>query len=141
MSFTGLAAFDKTLQETHEWLNGISEQLMLPDRRDAYSSLRAVLMALRDRLTVEEAVHFGDQLPMLIRGIYYEGWNPSHNPAEERRGEEFLSHIQRNLRFDIRKDAERIAHAVFNVITKHVTEGEIKDVISQLPLEIRKVLT
>lgn len=140
MSFSGLDAFDKTLQETHEWLNGISDQLMFQDRRDAYSALRAVLMALRDRLTVEEAVHLGDQLPMLIRGIYYEGWSPSHNPGVERTSEEFLSNIQRNLRYDIRKDAERIAHAVFNVISKHVTEGEIKDVISQLPQEIRKVL-
>lgn len=141
MSTTGLDAFDKTLQETHEWLNEISDQLMFQDRRDAYSSLRAVLFALRDRLTLEEAVHLGDQLPMLIRGIYYESWKPSLNPGEERTGEEFLSNIQRNLRFDIRKDAERIAHAVFSVITRHVSPGEVDDVIHQLPNDIRRVLT
>ncbi|HEY5940705.1 MAG TPA: non-homologous end-joining DNA ligase [Gemmatimonadales bacterium] len=32
---------------------------------------------LRDRLTVEETAHPGAQLPMLIRGSYYAGWEPS----------------------------------------------------------------
>jgi uncharacterized protein (DUF2267 family) len=31
-----------------------------------------VLHALRDRLTVEEASDLAAQLPMLIRGLYYE---------------------------------------------------------------------
>lgn len=141
MSSTGLDAFDKTLQQTHEWLNDIAERLAYHDRRDAYSALRGVLMALRDRLTIEEAVHLGDQLPMLIRGIYYEGWKPSLNPGPERTADEFLSMIQRNLRYDIRRDADRIAHEVFGVLASRVSQGEIDDVIHQLPQAIRQVLT
>ncbi len=68
MSSTGLEVFDKTIQTTNSWLNEIGEDLG-PDRQRCYNALRAVLFALRDRLTVEEAADLSAQLPMLIRGI------------------------------------------------------------------------
>lgn len=140
MAMTGLAAFDSTLQETHEWLNEISEQLSYGDRRDAYSALRATLFALRDRLTLEEAVHLGDQLPMLICGIYYESWRPSVNPRNERTPEEFLGAVQQNLRFDIRMDAERIAQAVFDTLCRRISKGEVDQIVGQLPKKLRSML-
>jgi uncharacterized protein (DUF2267 family) len=69
MSATGLAVFDETVQKTNTWLKEIALDLGA-DRRRAYQVLRAVLHCLRDRLTVGEAAQLGDQLPMLVRGIY-----------------------------------------------------------------------
>jgi uncharacterized protein (DUF2267 family) len=69
--------FDRTLYKTHTWLKEIMEVLGTEDRHRAYMALRAVLHALRDRLTVEEVAQLGAQLPMLIRGLYYEGWDRS----------------------------------------------------------------
>jgi uncharacterized protein (DUF2267 family) len=46
-----------------------------------------MLHALRDRLPPEIAVHLSAQLPMLVRGIYYEGWKAderSHGPGVRR---------------------------------------------------------
>lgn len=140
MASSGLEVFDKTLQQTHEWLNDIAGRLDLQDRHDAYSALRAVLLALRDRLTMREAVHLGDQLPMLIRGVYYEGWKPDANPGAQRTGEAFLSRIQQNLRSHLRLDAAAIAHAVFQVLASRISQGEVDDVVQQLPVEIRRVL-
>ncbi len=71
---TGLAVFDTTVQETNLWLKGIMEGLHTDDRHLAYLALRATLHALRDRLGPENAVHLAAQLPMLVRGLYYEGW-------------------------------------------------------------------
>jgi uncharacterized protein (DUF2267 family) len=49
MSATGPEVFDRNLHKTHTW-----EALGTEDRHRAYMALRAVLHALRDRLTVEE---------------------------------------------------------------------------------------
>jgi uncharacterized protein (DUF2267 family) len=53
-------------------------------RNQSYSALRAVLHALRDRLTVAETAHLSAQLPMLIRGIYFKGWDPTKVPVRSK---------------------------------------------------------
>ena len=95
MSSTGLEVFDKTIQTTNSWLNEIGEDLG-PDRQRCYNALRAVLFALRDRLTVEEAADLSAQLPMLIRGIFY-GATPVDHAAEIRSLDEFLAKINEHL--------------------------------------------
>ena len=60
MSTTGLEVFDKTVQTTNAWLKEIME-VTGPDRHRAYRVLAAVLHALRDRLTVDEAAQLGAQ--------------------------------------------------------------------------------
>jgi uncharacterized protein (DUF2267 family) len=136
MSATGLEVFDTTLQKTHIWLNDLMQVLGWTDRHKAYLALRATLHALRDRITVEEVAQLGAQLPMLIRGFYYEGWDPTGKPLRERHKEQFLGHIEQAFRRDDRVDPERIARAVFTVLAMRVTEGEIKDVKYILPAEL-----
>ena len=136
MSVTGLDVFDTTLHKTNNWLNELMQLLGWQDKHKAYLALRATLHALRDRLTVEEVAQLGAQLPMLIRGFYYEGWDPTGKPRRERHKEQFLAHIEQAFRRDDRIDPERVARAVFTVLAKHVTEGEIKDVKYVLPAEM-----
>jgi uncharacterized protein (DUF2267 family) len=101
--------------------------------------LRAVLHCLRDRLTIDEAAQLGDQLPMLIRGIYYEGWHPAGKPERVRSREEFLAWIGAHLPKTGLVDAEDAARTVFRVLDNHVSAGEIRDVMQSLPKEIRSL--
>src|SRR5918994_1986375 len=137
MSMTGLEVFDTTVHKTNRWLKELMQEIHRDDRRKAYLALRATLHALRDRLTVEEVAQLGAQLPMLIRGFYYEGWDPTGKPLKERHKEEFLARIEEQFSGDDRADAEQVARAVFSVLSDRVTEGEIEDVKHVLPAELR----
>lgn len=139
MSQTGLKAFDSTIQTSNIWLNDVLDRLGWQDRHRAYHALRAVLHTLRDRLSVEEAAALGAQLPMLLRGVYYEGWHPAGTPVRERKKEEFLAHIATAFRDDPGVNVEAVARGVFQVIAKHVTPGEIKHVKFALPGELRSL--
>jgi uncharacterized protein (DUF2267 family) len=138
MSVTGLEVFDSTIHKTHEWLNDIMQRLDWADRHVAYIALRAALHALRDRLTTEEAVHLGAQLPMLIRGLYYEGWNPAGKPVKWHK-DEFLACIRDGFRGRADPDPETVARAVFAVLARHVTAGEVRDVKNILPKRLREL--
>jgi len=138
MSNTGVAAFDKTVQTTNVWLNELMEELDWGDRHRAYVALRAVLHTLRDRLPVEEVADLGAQLPILIRGLYYEGWHPSGKPLKQKR-EDFLAHIGAAFKDSPEVPPEGVAWGVFKVLQKHVTSGEIRDIKSSLPAALRSL--
>lgn len=139
MSATGLEVFDRTLQATNIWLDDILQELDWSDRQKAYHALRVVLHTLRDRLPVDDAAHFAAQLPMLVRGMYYEGWRPAVVPVNERSRDEFLAHITDAFLFDVYADSKEIVTAVLSVIARHVSEGEIHKVQSVLPESIRRL--
>ncbi|MGE5261124.1 MAG: DUF2267 domain-containing protein [Actinomycetota bacterium] len=135
---TGLDVFDKTVQESNLWLKDIMERLRTNDRHDAYSALRAVLHSLRDRIGPESAAHLGAQLPMLLRGLYYEGWDPTGKPTKERHEMAFLAHIARELPRADTLEVEEGIRAVLDVLSKHVDRGEAVKIASMFPLELRK---
>lgn len=141
MSTTGISAFDSTLHTTNVWLHDLMDRMAWPDRHRAYHALRVVLHTLRDRLPVDQAAAFGAQLPMLVRGFYYEGWHPHGKPVRERHQEEFLAHIGAAFRDAPDVDPERVVRTVFRVLSEHVSSGEIEAVKRSLPTEIRSLWT
>ncbi|MDG5816301.1 DUF2267 domain-containing protein [Chitinispirillales bacterium ANBcel5] len=136
MTMTGLESFDTAVQKADIWLKEIMQEMGVDSRRRAYGALRAVLHSLRDRLTLDEAADLGAQLPMLVRGIYYDEWDPSRNPVKIRHIDDFLNYIQQNYHSDGEISTDKIARSVFNVLKRRVTEGEIKDVKGMMPEEL-----
>jgi uncharacterized protein (DUF2267 family) len=132
--------FDGTLQKTNVWLSDIMKELDWQNRPEkAYHALRTVLHALRDRLTLEEAVQLGAQLPMLVRGFYYEGWTLKRKPRKERHKEDFLAHIKDAFKEDYTSRPESIARAVFKTLARHTSPGEIDDVKHILPKALHEL--
>ena len=139
MSQTSLTPFESTVQTTNAWLHDLQERLMWSDPHRAYHALRADLHALRDRLSVDQAAALAAQLPMLMRGFYYEGWHPHGKPRKERHREDFLAHVAAAFGDEPENDAEEITQAVFAVLSTHLSRGEIENVKRGLPLELRSL--
>jgi uncharacterized protein (DUF2267 family) len=138
MSATGLEVFDKTLQSTNIWLNEITEAIG-PDRQVAWKVLSVVLHKLRDRLPVDLAAHLGSQLPLLVRGVYYDQFQPARQPVRCDTVEAFVAEVQEWLA-DIRPvDAKDATRAVFATLSHHLPEGQIDKVMGALPRPIRSL--
>ncbi|HLV01403.1 MAG TPA: DUF2267 domain-containing protein [Acidobacteriota bacterium] len=140
MTTTGLGAFDKAVQQGNIWIKEMSEALERPDRHKAYAAMRAALHVLRDCLTVEEATDLGAQLPTLIRGIYYEGWNPAVTPKKIRRKEDFVEAIRSALGRHDDIDPLMALKALFSVLEQHVSAGELDEVVTNLTRDVRSLI-
>jgi uncharacterized protein (DUF2267 family) len=137
---TRAAVLETTVQRTHEWLHEIGRELGFDNERAAYAALRATLHALRDRLPPELVAHFGAELPMLVRGLYYEGWHPSHDRLKAAHDQDFCDAVRRELQgHGELQDAERAAQAVLRVIDRHVDPGQVEHVIEALPKPVRRL--
>jgi uncharacterized protein (DUF2267 family) len=136
MSATGLDVFDKTLQTTNIWLDEIMEVLG-PDRQVAWKVLSVVLHKLRDRLPIGLAAHLGAQLPLLVRGVYYDQFEPAKQPTALDTMDAFVQEVSDWLA-DTRPINPRDAiRAVFAVLGRHLPEGLLANVREALPRSIR----
>ncbi len=131
---------DRSIEKTNVWLKELAEELGTDDRKFAYRVLRAYLHAVRDRLMVDEAAQLAAQLPELVRGIYYEGWVPSRTPTSDRSVDEFLRRIAEEALLPGETEASYACSAAARLLRRHVSEGEIADVVAVFPEELRVVL-
>jgi uncharacterized protein (DUF2267 family) len=138
MSAQHLEVLDNTLQKTHQWIDAIALD-SYTDRHTAYQSLRAVLQTLRDRLPAQEAAHFSAQLPLLIRGIFYEGYRPSEVPITLSR-EEFLEKIRQKIVSGRSLDPLALTRQVFATIDGFLCEGELEKILEVLPRDFNDLL-
>jgi uncharacterized protein (DUF2267 family) len=138
MSFTGVGSLDRSIDKSSAWLAGLGEGFGSHDRRLADRVARAWLHSLRDRLTVEVAAHFAAQLPELLRGVFYDGWNPSRVPVKYGRGE-YLTRLAREARIHD-SDVPRAAAVVTAVVQRHMSAGAVDEAFALLPEGPRELL-
>ncbi|MCZ4091297.1 MULTISPECIES: DUF2267 domain-containing protein [Sinorhizobium] len=136
MSASGVAAFDKTLQVTNTWLDDIMKQ-QGPDRQVAWHILGAVLHTIRDRLPADLSAHLAAQLPLLVRGAYYEQYEPSKQPMRLHSLDEFLTQVKEELAFTRPVDAKDAVQTVFGVLSHYLDPGQVAKVRESLPEDIR----
>jgi uncharacterized protein (DUF2267 family) len=139
MSELHVAALDHTIEETNLWLKAVAEQLHIHDRHHAYSALRAVLHALRDRLPPEVAVHLGAQFPMLVRGIYYDGWHMAGKPTRDRTVQQFTSHVQAELPPQFSIDPLTVTKGVLEILWEKLDPGAFAKLQNHLPESVRSL--
>jgi uncharacterized protein (DUF2267 family) len=135
------STFQSSIEKTNLILADIEQAYgWPPDRRDqSYAALRTVLHLLRDRLPVEESAQFAAQLPVLVRGVYYDGWNPTDVPIKLNR-DDFLYEVRQGFRYDVDGGAEGVVRTVLNALRRHVTEGEWEDVRASVPRDLSPII-
>jgi uncharacterized protein (DUF2267 family) len=140
MTVHSVDSIDRSVHKTNEWLSDLAEALGTDDRKEAWRVLKTYLQLLRDQVTVDEAAQLAAQLPLVLRGAFYEGFDPGHQPAKPRDRDQFLVQLAERAQLADPGEAARAAEAATGVLRRHVTEGEVEDVLAQLPTELREVL-
>lgn len=131
-----VSAFSRTVQKSELWVTEIRKELTELRTDDAYHLLGAVLHTLRDQLSVHECAQFAAQLPLLLRGTFYECWNPPSQPPRTRSKDEFTQAVKDKTKticdshpdFDL-EDGVKV---VLKVIAQHVSVGEFADILATL---------
>ena len=129
--------FDKNLQEANILLRIMMAELETDNQRLALSALRATLHALRDRESPVNAAQVGTLLPTLLRGLYYEGWQPTERlGSSEADFAAFLDHIALSLRRNADLLPLEAAKASFATLGRCANAGEIKELLEAGPPEM-----
>lgn len=127
-----LDVIDRTVAKTYEWLQAVAERAKLEDAHRAYLVLRAVLHVLRDRVEPDVAAHVSAQLPMLVRGIFFEGWDPSKTPMRLALGD-VLARVAREAGLRDAAEAQDVTRAVITVCWDELGQGTMDHLVSVLP--------
>ncbi len=142
MTNTGLDVFDSSIQKSIGWIDDIAGELGHERRQYGYTALRSVLHTLRDRLTVQEAANLSAQLPLMIRGVFFDGWTPANVPVTIRQRDEFLDYLTEQMGPQVTNipptDALR---AVLTVLQQRISEGEMEDIFQMLPEDLQQLWT
>ena len=142
-----MALFDEWYHKGHQIVHEVMNELNLEDENKAFRLLKAVLQTLRDRLPTSEGKDFASQLPMVLKAVWCDGWDPTKVPDKSiKHKRDFLerlmnhSGLKKSVDISNFEEAEKVAVGVFRVLKRHISYGEIKDVIGELPEEIRELL-
>jgi uncharacterized protein (DUF2267 family) len=138
MSRRSADVFDRPIRTSQTWLSDVADVFGTDDLRFACRVVRAWLHTVRDRLTVPEAVHFGAQLPELLRGVYYDGWNPVRAPVKYG-PDEFVTRFAREAMIPV-ADVRWTAARVSLIMQAHVSPGQLDHVLAQLPAWLRDIV-
>lgn len=128
MKTTGITSIDHAPQVVAEWLNLLQQDLGWSDRGRAYLLLRETLHTVRDFLTVDEAADLSAQLPLLIRGIFFDGWVPARTPAKPRSVDDFLARVMKAFSDDPPLEPDVAVAAVFALLRRQISPGEYRQV-------------
>lgn len=135
---TKVSALDHAMHSAHTWVGAVAREFDTEDHEFAYRVLRAWLHTLRDRLTVEASAHFAAQLPDLIRGVFYAGWDPTGLPRKYG-VEEYVQRFAHEANIapeDVRKASAAATAAALH----HLPSAQVEKALGQLPPDLRAVL-
>lgn len=138
MPSNGPTSIDRAVHTANAWLADVARAFGTNDRRFAYRVLRTWLHLLRDRMPINSSAHFAAQLPELLRGTYYDGWDPAKTPVKYHR-EEYVRRFAADTNVPL-ADAPTAIRAVSGALDQHLSHGSLSTVLDQLPGDLRELI-
>ena len=135
---TTISGFTQAANQAQQWVNELATELGWGDRQ-AHLLLRTVLHAVRDWLSTEEMADLSAQLPTLVRGMYFEGWQPRQSPARDRQTKDFIRRVVDGMASEACDDPERAVSAVFQLLDRHLDSGELQQVRNSMKKGLRQL--
>lgn len=139
--------FEKHVAEANKFIKSLAISLGDADNPDlAVRVTKAIFKALRQRITPEQSLHIVSQLPLILKGLYVDGWELSQRTDNTKTWEQFLEDLRNTAWPSSSRDfadddhAREIVSKFFGVLTSYVSEGELADLKSQLPPVIAEVI-
>ena len=130
---------DHSIQTTNEWIKQLDEMVNWDDSNRTYRLLRVTLQAIRDMLVIDEAAQLAAQLPLFIRGVYFEGWDPSKTPVRLREKPDFIARVSEAFAGDQLDDPEEAVIIVFSFLNTRISAGEVNDIRQSLRKSLRNI--
>ncbi|MFP4059447.1 MAG: DUF2267 domain-containing protein [bacterium] len=138
--------FEKYARDANIFLNELAKKLGHPEEKDrTYIVLRSVLHTLRDRITISESLNLIAQLPMFMKAIYVDDWKYMEKPVRMNNVEEFNKYVENEqakygeTEFNWQKSTTEIVQITIGQLSRYVSEGEIKDILAQMPEELNEL--
>lgn len=135
---TGLAVFDTSVNETNAWLKELETELCC-DRHQAFVAMRTVMHVLRDRLAPGGAMRLAAQLPILLRGVFVEGWRPDETPVRTHSAEAFVALVAEGLPSDFPIGPDSVTRGVVHTLWRRMNGGAMAKVREELPSDIARL--
>ena len=129
--------FEKTTHEAHEWVNDLAGRTGWVSERGVLHLLRHVLVLIRDHLPPDEMAQLSAQLPLILRGMYFEGWRPAAKPVRMRHAADVIAAVDADVggMEEYRGQADIVA--VFELLNARISRGEVEDLRACLPQGFR----
>lgn len=140
MSTIRIDIIDRTVEKAHISINDTAHELGTDDSHHAYRVLRAFLHALRDQLPVDEVAQLAAQLPIFVRGVFYEGWDPSNASKRLHDVDSFLARVADDAGLTGETEASFAVGAACRVLRRHISAGESVHVLHALPRHLETLL-
>jgi uncharacterized protein (DUF2267 family) len=128
----------KAEHTAHQWLRTVADRLRTPDLSYTYRLLRAWLHAVRDQLPVRQSVRLAAPLPELLRGLYYEGWEPDSIPIKPD-ADGFIGHFAREAQISV-FEVWHGAPAVSAALQSLFPPGHLEPTFAALPSQVRALV-
>ena len=137
--------FKKEVQLALDWVAQVHNHLGWANKEESLTVLRIVLHRLRDHLSIVDATYLSAQLPVMIRGIYFEGWNPSEVPTKKQHADVFIASLQDTLerslwRPFIISDVERIIKIIFQTLSTYIDPVAFDKIYFVLPFRVSQFM-